>query len=54
MQTFPIAAPHESQAPLEQQHSARQVQLIRSTYRLIGERGVAPGLAAGDRPGEPA
>lgn len=40
MQTFPIAAPHESQAPLEQQHSARQAQLIRSTYRLIGERGV--------------
>ena len=40
MQTFPIAVPQESQSPLEQQHSARQAQLIRSTYRLIGERGV--------------
>ncbi|MGZ4398904.1 MAG: TetR family transcriptional regulator C-terminal domain-containing protein [Gaiellaceae bacterium] len=40
MHTFPIAAPHESEPPLEQQHSARQAQLIRSTYRLIAERGV--------------
>ena len=40
MQTFPIAQPQESQVPFEQQHPARQAQLIRSTYRLIGERGV--------------
>jgi AcrR family transcriptional regulator len=26
--------------PLDQEHPARQLQLIRSTYRLIGERGV--------------
>lgn len=40
MQTSQTAAQQESQALFEQQHPARQAQLIRSTYRLIGERGV--------------
>jgi TetR/AcrR family transcriptional regulator, fatty acid metabolism regulator protein len=40
MQTFPVEQAQESRPPFEQRHPARQAQLIRSTYRLIGERGV--------------
>ena len=40
MQAMPIAETQADGALLEERHPARQVQLIRSTYRLIGERGV--------------
>lgn len=40
MQATPTARAPEGHALLDEQHSARQLQLIRSTYRLIGERGV--------------
>lgn len=40
METETTAAAQTSQPRLDEQLSERQVQLIRSTYRLIGERGV--------------
>ena len=40
MQATPTAQTQENQTLFEEQHPARQLQLIRSTYRLIGERGV--------------
>src|SRR3990172_7781057 len=40
MQVTPIAEKQGDQELFGEQHPARQVQLIRSTYRLIGERGV--------------
>ena len=40
MQSLSTAQAEGGQALFEEQHPARQVQLIRSTYRLIGERGV--------------
>ena len=40
MQAVPIAETQADGAFVAERHPARQVQLIRSTYRLIGERGV--------------
>ena len=40
MHVTPIAEKQGDQDLFGEQHPARQVQLIRSTYRLIGERGV--------------
>lgn len=40
MQTAATTPPPDGQTLLDEQHPARQLQLIRSTYRVIGERGV--------------